>query len=116
MIPPPEALKDRTNEQLTQLSQEIADYLFTEQPNAVQVGPSVAAFLRSLVDRDPILGYTFVTTCMKKYTAPDGTCFDEVHEQYLSQLSMALHCIPDYQNAFSVIAEAMQKGLFTPGA
>jgi hypothetical protein len=110
-IPPPDALKDQTVEQLAQLSQEVADYLFTEQPDAKRVGAAVAAFLRSLVERDPALGYTFVTTCMKKYTTPDGECFDEEHEKYLSELSMALHNISDYQRAFTVIAEAMANGL-----
>lgn len=110
-IPPPEALIELNDEQLDAKCQEVADYLFTCRPDPERIRNDLASFFRYLAEkRSPATAHVFVTEHMKKFTMPDGEKFSKDNEQYLTELSSALHNHGDYQRAFSLIGEAVRKG------
>ena len=110
-IPPPEALDKMNDEQLDARCKEIAAYLFTYRPDPERIRNDLASFFRYLAEkRSPATVYAFVTEHMKPFTTPDSSEFSEDNEQYLTELSKALHNHGDYQHTFTLIAEAVRKG------
>jgi hypothetical protein len=110
-IPPAEELDKLSDENIETVSQGIAKALFYLKLPPDEVRNTLAAFFRYLAEkRAPVKAHAFVTEHMAPYTLPEGAHFSEENEQYLTDLSMALHNHGDYQHAFKLIGEAMQRG------
>ena len=110
-IPPAEELDKLSDEHIKVVIKGIADALFYLKPPPDEVRNTLAAFFRYLAEkRSPADAHRFVTEHMGPYTLPEGEHFSEENEQYLTDLSMALHNHGDYQHAFKLIGEAMQRG------
>ena len=110
-IPPAEELDKLNDEHLEVASKGISQVLFHLKPPPEEVRDTLAKFFRYLAEkRSPVAAHTFVTEHMAPYTLPEGEHFNEENEQYLTDLSMALHNHGDYQHAFTLIGEAVRKG------
>jgi hypothetical protein len=110
-IPPAEELDKLSDEHIEVASKGIANALFHLKPPPDEVRNTLAAFFRYLAEkRSPAAAHRFVTEHMAPYTLTEGEHFSEDNEQYLTDLSMALHNHGDYQHAFTLIGEAVRKG------
>jgi hypothetical protein len=111
LIPPNEELDKLNDEDLAVVSRNIAKALFHTKPPPDEIRNTLAGFIRYLAEkRDAKTAHRFIVEHMGPYTSRHCEEYAEENDDYMQELSVAIHNHGDYQHAFTLIGDAMQKG------